>query len=76
MAQEMANSIKSVASRNVLQVRSSQMLLPSDVRSVTSTGDSGERVSLQHLVPYHQNCHECFSCTSRKKKCIKVVRGG
>ena len=54
MAQEMDDGIKNIASRNLLQVKNSQIMLPSDVYSVTSMNDSGERVSLQRLVLYHK----------------------
>lgn len=75
MAQEMANGIKRVVSSNLLHVSNSQMVLPSDVYSITSMKDSGERVSLQCLVSYHQNCREYFSHMSRKVKHIEVVTG-
>lgn len=68
MAQEMDSGIKRVASSNPLQVRNNQMMLPSDVYSVTSMNGSGERFSLQCLVLYHQNCHKYFSHMSRKSK--------
>lgn len=76
MAQEMDDGIKNIASRNLLQVKNSQIMLPSDFYSVTSMNDPGERVSLQRLVLYHQNCSEYFSHMSRKKtKYVEVVTG-
>lgn len=52
MAQEMNNGIKRFASSNLLQVRNSQMLLPSGVNSASSRDHSGGMVSLlPHPVP-------------------------
>lgn len=45
MAQEMDSGIKRVASSNPLQVRNNQMMLPSDVYSVTSMNGSGESLT-------------------------------
>lgn len=79
MAQEMDNGIKSVASSKLLQVRNSQMMLPSDVYAVTSWMALENRSHSDTWSCTTKTTSSIFSSKSRKNKTknkqVEVVTG-